>query len=129
MTDFIKTSREISAWLDAQKITIEVSRYAPKVYKGANTVSVNLSYIDHRPRNTGRIPDQYVCPFFGPGGEGNSLKALLALGYEIDSIEPFDDGRLGCFVSKFSGDGCLVESNKSCGIALHGLLEKLMEAK
>lgn len=87
MSDYIQGSIEISAWLKNQGIEIELDpsdktedNYGPRVWR-ENT----------RARTSGLVQDyyvgiwfvggndEYVCPYFGPGGEGNCLKALRVL--------------------------------------------------
>lgn len=120
MTD-IKTSREISKWLDDEGITFEVDEFAPVVWKnnygGIVDVLANVK--------KARI----LCPFFGPGGADNCLKALRAwcekrgkelvyglTNYDIHWwIAPFDDQA----EQEYFGSG------KTDGIALHDLLYKL----
>lgn len=73
MTDYIATSQVIQKFLDKNDITFEVDEFAPVVYKAAfapNGIDV---------RSERAIADCFlICPYYGPGGADNSLKALRA---------------------------------------------------
>ena len=85
MADYIKSSIEIDAWLKAQGITVEPDEFAPKVFEGRKKQTITGIVEDPGKLyvcSEARIPThEYVCPYYGPGGEGNSLEALSKLGF------------------------------------------------
>lgn len=157
MPNYIETSPQISEWLKGQGIEIEVDGFAPVVYKITNAHSLTGIlkigfYGIVVERGDGReLGCEYLCPFFGPGGEGNLLKALRAwcekngcyfasdkerddkgddVEWFLQSYElkkqtygppPYEQETVPVFQIEAQG--------KTDGIALHDLLVKLMEAK
>lgn len=73
MTDkipnYIESSRKLWPWLKAQGVVIEVDEYAPVVFFD----TLRKEHIIGQKCWTGY---KYICPFFGPGGADNCLKAL-----------------------------------------------------
>lgn len=138
MPDYTSTSPQIWEWLTAQGVTFEVDEFAPKVW-WSKIDAAGLLYVALRPR---LVEDKYICPFFGPGGADNSLKALRGWcekkSYDGDVLHYLTQGSSAHYWSIYvidttvEGDECyhLHSTNaKTDGIALHDLLYKLMEAK
>lgn len=129
MPNYIESSRKISARLDAQGIMFKVDMFAPEVWRGKASSPLDCRsryYVALMGREFG---DEYVCPFFGPGGEGNLLKALRAWRKKQEAAR-FDVGEEGyAHVVMVGDDDKLVGFHghaKTDGTALHDLLEKLM---
>lgn len=77
MPDYIQGSIDITAWLKKQGIEIEVDENTPVVSRW--TLESTPLYQVYTRRHTARyFYYDYICPYFGPGGEGNCLKALRA---------------------------------------------------
>ena len=157
MADYMKSSREMSEWLKSQGITIEVDEYAPVVMECPECKRAAISIPRGNPLSPGlachnqahRQPCYYiiVCPFFGPGGADNSVKALRAwcekYGCYLVLEDKKDDVITWLLISEDTVDvggnhleppqpepALLLEGKgKTDGIALHDLLENLMEAK
>ena len=137
MTDYIKGSPEIYEWLIAQgvpKEALEPDKFAPCVWystKSEDRPMVRL-YGDVSCVRT-------VCPYYGPGGEGNTLKALRGLEekriiaypklhgnlHDADGAPLYWVGAVRLDVklmgTKVDGEG------SSDGEALYALLVKIME--
>ncbi len=136
--DFMKSSQKIGAWLKAQGITFEVDEFAPVIWSGdmgqllvsTRHDAINAIYKINEERGEFDCEGKIICPFFGPGGADNSLKALTAWcekkGYVLERPTYYKyiawaiwHRRVCLFICK----------GKTDGIALHDLLEKLMEEK
>jgi hypothetical protein len=133
MTDHIKRSLEIQAFLDREKIKVEPDEFAPVVarqieggrFKYGGRITVTTKEAIKQPGLW-----EYACPFYGPGGADNSMKALtvwvvnqyrdwrLARVVWVDGTIQWTVGRsLGAVV--FDGKG------KTDGEALADLLYKI----
>jgi hypothetical protein len=130
MTNYIESSKTIQEFLDEEKIEIEVDEYAPVVL----CTAPHGEWLVHlKPTELSEYrPEEYRCPFFGPGGEGNLLKALRAWGkkkgYVLESPTYYKDiawaiwqGEPHCRFNRclFTGKG------KTDGITLADLLYKI----
>lgn len=157
MTDYKKTSREIDAGLKAQGITIEVDEFAPCIMECPECKAAAVCIPRGNPLSPGiacrntkhRQPCFYiiVCPFFGPGGADNSLKALRAYCKKYDCYLAIEDAPhevakwllISEETVEVDGDPqeppqpepalCLDSEGKTDGEALRDLLYKLMEEK
>jgi hypothetical protein len=129
MTDHIKRSLEIQAFLDREKITVEPDEFALVVvhWTKEEPPFYQVCTKQHADRY---FYKEIVCFFYGPGGADNSLKALRA--WVKKQMEArLDIGEKHAFITAwhekrkrlvgYHGEG------KTDGIALADLLEKLME--
>lgn len=122
MTDFIKTSQVIQRFLDKEKIKVEPDEFAPVVVQLSGHEPWVVSYDDVD--SEGIYPEEILCPFYGPGGADNSLKALRAFwgrGGELiikgpphTAMMDFGEGGRLCFGGK--------RSETTDGKVLHDLL-------
>lgn len=129
MTDHIKSSRVIGKFLESQGITIEVDEFAPVV---VTCYAIPPQRYAITFRKNADEDGNYVCPYFGPGGLDNTMKALRAW------IKKYSDSNFDLWLREKEAllwarrnSGYPVEALKSYsqpdGIALHDLLCKLME--
>ena len=71
MPDYIKRSIELDLWLKAQGIVVEPDEFAPVVWKPpVGEVCIQTFRF---------CVSGVVCPYYGPGGSDNLLKALRGL--------------------------------------------------
>lgn len=153
MPDYIKTSLKLTEWLKGQGITFEPEKHAPAILDDNDDGCKNC---DHPSRPTVHTYDfcksvrngeDYLAPFFGPGGSDNSLKALRAyckkkglklhqatlrdglprwkVGEPHEHIEknPIGYDKRTCWTTVVASSG----AREADGIALRDLLVKLME--
>lgn len=146
--DYIASSIKISEWLESLDIHIEVDRYAPYVKaigEGGTTQGVFPAYLLGYYNNRGTwIELENICPYFGPGGADNLLKALRAwveyMNEQAEGDRVYDltssdnlcgETSYGIWVidttTDETGYGPRSKYAPSDGIALHDLLCKLME--
>lgn len=136
MTDFIKTSQVIQRFLDKHDIKIEVDEFAPCVARWTKESPPFYAVYTKKHIDT-YFYKEMVCPFYGPGGEGNCLKALRAwvkkqgdVLYCLCQQDASHDCRWSIYVidTMVEGDECchLYEtSGKTDGESLHDLLYKI----
>ena len=86
MTNYIESSRKIDRGLKGQKVTFKVDEHAPKVWKRKPPPIPPPDYgegLSEYPYYVGSaeisVGDEFVCPYYGPGGSDNCMKALRAL--------------------------------------------------
>lgn len=138
MNDYIDRSREITDALKAQGVVIEVDEFAPVVWSGdmgqsfvsARRDAINAIYAINEERGEYDCEGKIICPYFGPGGADNCLKALRAWcekeGYVLESPTYYNDIAWAIWRGEPHCRRCLLtRKGKTDGIALHDLLYKI----
>jgi hypothetical protein len=82
-TDYFETSQKISTWFRSHNIKFIIHKDAPVVVEWKDS--------DERIRTPRSLyggigSAAFMCPYFGPGGEGNSMNALDAYVEKIDNF-------------------------------------------
>lgn len=128
-TNHIASSKTIQEFLDKEKIVVKPDEFAPVVFEwGITNPSGSYGVCA---KGDVAFPRNYTCPYFGPGGEGNLLKALHA--YIMQSggwlRRQYHDGFIYWSLQRYGEDGChdfiADGKGKTDGIALHDLLHKI----
>ena len=147
--DDIASSIKLSEWLDSLDIHIEVDKHAPVVVFQTHTDAEGRTTADgedvllKKATEEDEPPDgyggywlfEYICPYFGPGGADNSLKALTewCVKNEGHALRRAERGAIVEWwietlpVPHSGPSGVFVSEGKTDGIALRTLLCKLME--
>lgn len=149
MTDHIKSSQVIQGFLEKEKIKIKLDKYSLVIAQPPSFREPDVVTYDDVD-DSGIMKDEMLAPFYGPGGADNSLKALQGWldkkweegnPYNLRRVDLSDDVEEGepriqyTLAPRYSNDidgpdGPTFEATgHSDGIALHDLLEKLMEEK